>query len=384
MLNERSLTLPKSGQRLSDLVDMSARELVALAQSGDLVAFDPLYRRYAPEVLRYAVRKADGNRDLGEDLAAQAWATAMATIGNFHDDGDERAFVRRLFGIVKQSNAWRFARLRGEVMTDEIEIVSDYRQAAVARQCADSGTDWRRLRGLLEPVVGMLPQQAREVARLRLDGLDNDEIADRAGLSVERVRELWAQAFDLLRLSLSPRAGAKQVTGRPRRKPRKESGRLTLPANFDQGAFLKTAMSLPAAARRVALLKLENLPNAEIAEALGCAVATVGSHWRRACLAFAKVGLIQTTHRAFIPAGAMAMATDTAPQDLRAAVATLSPAMARITGLSLDGLSHKQIADELGCSTGTVGTTLFNARRLLAGRGINLPASRPGPRPRQS
>ncbi|MEV4413825.1 sigma-70 family RNA polymerase sigma factor [Catellatospora sp. NPDC049609] len=383
MYDKRSSTLPKNGQRLSDLVDMSARELVALAQSGDLEAFDPLYRRYAPEVLRYAVRKADGNRDLGEDLAAQAWATAMATIGNFHDDGDEHGFVRRLYGIVKQSHAWRFARLRGEVTTDEIDLVSDYRQAATAMQSADGGTDWQRLRGLLAPVLGTLPQQAQQVARLRLDGLDNDEIAERAGLSVEQVRELWAQAFDLLRQAVSPRAGATQVTGRPRLKPRKASGRLTLPANFDQGAFLKAAMSLPAAARRVALLKLENLPNAEIAQALGCAVGTVGSHWRRACLAFAKVGLIQTTDRAFIPAGAMAMAADVTPQELRAAVATLSPAMARITGLSLDGLSQKQIAEELGCSTGTVGTTLFNARRLLAGRGIKLPAGRPGPR-RQS
>ncbi|MFD0599905.1 sigma-70 family RNA polymerase sigma factor [Catellatospora coxensis] len=382
MHEKRSSTLPKNGQRLSDLVDMSARELVALAQSGDLEAFDPLYRRYAPEVLRYAVRKADGNRELGEDLAAQAWATAVAGIGNFYDDGDERAVVRWLYGIVKQAKLWHFARLRGEVTTGEIELVSDYRQSVAAMESADGGTDWTRLRGQLEPALGTLPQQAREVARLRLDGLDNDEIADRAGLSVEQVRKLWEQAFDMLRASLSPRAGAKQVTGRPRLKPRKETGRLTLPANFDQGAFLKAAMTLPAAARRVALLKLENLPNAEIAQALGCAVATVASHWRRACLAFANVGLIQTTDRAFIPAGAMAMATDVSPQELRAAVATLSPATARITGLSLDGLSHKQIADELGCSTGTVGATLFNARRLLAGRGINLPAGRPGPRRR--
>lgn len=357
---KRSSMLPGNGRSLSELSEMSTVELVKLAQSGEREALDPLFRRYSAEILRFAVRRLDGNRVLAEDVAAETWVTAVAQIDRFRltDDCDERSFVRWLYGITRHSSRRKLAYVWRELPSEDAGTWADDAPllSSMAETAQGVSAQRQQMLAVLVEVLDALPARQGEVARLRLDGLTGEEIADRLGLSVEQVNRAWVNAFDSLRRRVAPaqpEAGTRSGVCRPTVRPSK---RLGLPARFDRAAFRAAADSLPAGARRVAQLKLERWTNEAIAEVMGCPVSTVASHWHRACLAFAEHGL-------------MAKA---APATLDAAVESLPPAARRIVQLRLAGMSHKAIAEAVGRTTSTVGTTWHRARHMLAGQGHTL------------
>jgi len=352
------------------LSELSTAALVALAKGGSREAFDPLYRRYSGEILRYVLRKVDGNRPLAEDIAGQTWVTAMANIAQLDArDGDDRAFVRWLYGITKRSS------MRGTAYAWRERASSDYMSFWAEDACrfstlgestsVDDRPQLQRMRDAVASALETLPRRQYEVARMRLDGLTVEEIADRLSLDVSQVRTAWENAFGNVRRMLAPSVDA-VVAGECRPIVR-STKRMTLPAKFDREGFRAAAASLPPVARRIALLKLERHSNAEIAEILGCPVNTVKFAWHRACLAFAEHGLMAKAAPVVEPV------TEVAPEDaLRAAVEALPTATKRIVQLRLDGLTHAAIAEAIGRTAGTVGATLWRARRILAGQGFAL------------
>src|SRR6266542_4740898 len=73
-------------QRAPRMGALSDADLVARAQAGDREAFDPLYRRYASQIARFAAGRAvrwGRGPDFAEDVAASTWETALSKIDQY-------------------------------------------------------------------------------------------------------------------------------------------------------------------------------------------------------------------------------------------------------------------------------------------------------------
>jgi RNA polymerase sigma-70 factor (ECF subfamily) len=94
------------------------RVLVERAQAGDGAAFGLLYDRYFDTVFRYVCFRA-GNRQLAEDLTAEAFLRALKHIDSFTWQG--RDFGAWLVKIARNiiADHYKSARYRLEITTDE-------------------------------------------------------------------------------------------------------------------------------------------------------------------------------------------------------------------------------------------------------------------------
>src|SRR5438874_8008363 len=198
---KRSCMLPKSGGSVAESGELSTRDLIALAQSGDREAFDPLYRRFAGRLMGYALVRARGNRPLAEDVTSEVWARIIAYIGSWEDRGGnvDHSFFGMLCAAVRQRLGQHYAArwretCHGSLTADEEFDGGHLVNVAPIHDDDNTQDGPGELADRLRAVVDGLHLTARQVVQLRLDGLTNAQIAARLDMTGQRVNQVWQQA----------------------------------------------------------------------------------------------------------------------------------------------------------------------------------------------
>jgi RNA polymerase sigma factor (sigma-70 family) len=178
--------------------DRTDGALLAAAAAGEADAFAVFYRRHLPEVLRFCVR-AGGSAEVGADLTAEVFATALAACGRYR--GDAGSASAWLHGITR--NVLRMSRRRGQVEARA------RRRLAMEPIPLDDG-DLRAVEELLSPadptvtpLLDGLPADQRAALQARVvQGRRYDEIAAGLRCSEAVVRQRVSRGLRHLRAAL--------------------------------------------------------------------------------------------------------------------------------------------------------------------------------------
>lgn len=165
-------------------LDEERQVLLALV---DPDAFEPLYSRYRPRVLRLCYR-ATGNAPDAEDLTSQVFHKALARLGSFYGGSFEKWIVTITVNTIRDDRRTR--RWHASIPDTRHDPAPGPEEEAVR---ADD-------RARLHTLLATLPDDQREVVELRLAGYTGVEIARLLGRSPEAVRK--AQERALKRLAL--------------------------------------------------------------------------------------------------------------------------------------------------------------------------------------
>jgi len=74
-------------------------EWVPRAAAGDRSAFERLHERFAPGLMRFILKRVDGNADLAEELAHLTWIAAWDALRQGKFDSQRGAFSTFLYGV---------------------------------------------------------------------------------------------------------------------------------------------------------------------------------------------------------------------------------------------------------------------------------------------
>ena len=219
---ESARPLPKSGTRHEGMTpaipDMTDSELVQLAKSGEVAAFEALTIRHEQRVYSLALRMLRQPQD-AEDATQQTFLSALEHLAGFRGDA---SFSTWLLGIATHAALKIIRKRQGldVVSLDEAtepsetfdniphpEYIADWSQspAELAHQ--------NEVRGLLDAALAQLDEKHRLVFLLRdVEGLSVKETAQALGLSEANTK------VRLLRARLQLREQLTRSLGDPQRR----------------------------------------------------------------------------------------------------------------------------------------------------------------------
>ena len=150
---------------------MSEAQLIRSAGDGDAQAVRALYERYAPRV--YAVvRRIDGDDDLAQDYAQEAWIRAIRALPTFRGDARFSTWLHRI-----AVNAALQAIRRTETLSRREAPMPE--SVPVGPRVADTLLQHR-----LEAALDRLPEGMREVLILHdVEGYTHEEIGEVLGVA---------------------------------------------------------------------------------------------------------------------------------------------------------------------------------------------------------
>lgn len=192
------------GVRRDGHTDDTATEIAIIAAAkSDPRAFAPLYRTYAPAILRYCQHQL-GNPELANDAAAQTFTKAIAALDRFNTNRENPGATFRswLFTIAHNVIVDLHRRNRRHLSIDNEptsywlhanEHLTD--RATSPEELAIASDNARRLLSML----ATLPERQRRIVELRLAGLSGVEIAESMGMSHGAVKSAQARAYSTLR-----------------------------------------------------------------------------------------------------------------------------------------------------------------------------------------
>ena len=196
-LFEPANTVPLAGFVRADVTrrpsatmdEVTVRDLVGRARSGDEEAFTVLFHRFHDEIYRFATRRLR-DPEAGQDVAAETMADAFSSIGRFRWRGVP--FEAWLYTIARRRVVDRLraaARERGHEISD-VASVADH---------SDSIVDAARIRA----AIAELPPTERDVVELRfMEDLDVEQTARRLGKRAGAVRVAQHRGLARLRVAL--------------------------------------------------------------------------------------------------------------------------------------------------------------------------------------
>ncbi len=171
------------------MMDVSDSELMERYANGDAVAFEALFARYERRAFQYFMRRTGSN-----DRASDLYQELFLRLHRFRDRYDpSRPFAPWFFQIahnVLVDEARRAARQQ--------EVALDDEGTSSLEQGPENHIDLRR-RALL--LLNRLPaEQGAILVAAKVEGLEYGEIANRAGRSVDAVKQSASRALRRLRL----------------------------------------------------------------------------------------------------------------------------------------------------------------------------------------
>ena len=167
--------------------------LIARVQSGDLDAFEPLYRHHVDRVYALCLRMV-GNAGQARELTQDVFVRCWERIGSFRGESALGTWLHRVAInlVLEQQRSQRRREARVEVRGDLEELPG----AAVARAPG--------LRLDLEAAIRTLPPKARQVFVLHdIEGYTHEEIATFTGSAPGTMRAHLHRARRQLREMLS-------------------------------------------------------------------------------------------------------------------------------------------------------------------------------------
>ncbi|HEV8446181.1 MAG TPA: sigma-70 family RNA polymerase sigma factor [Gemmatimonadaceae bacterium] len=177
---------PGMASRLDGAVALD--DVVRRAQSGDVAAFETLYRAHAPAIYLLCHRMTRDEREARE-LTQDAFVRAWERLPSFRGDSAIGTWLHRL-AVNVVLNRFRADRRRELTsLTDDLPAP----RTAGSNLGADDRID-------LDAAIGQLPNGARTVFVLHdLCGYSHDEIADMTGIAAGTARaQLWRARRALL------------------------------------------------------------------------------------------------------------------------------------------------------------------------------------------
>lgn len=184
-------TLPRAplGSRVVFFDTMSERDLVSRAKSGDVRAFESLYRSHAARVYAICLRMvADPSR--AEDLTQEAFVRAWEKLGSFRGQSAFATWLHRLTVNVVLGEIRSRGRRKDEgVANEELRAVPDPRPQRHPEASID-----------LERAIATLPTQARMVFVLHdVEGFRHADIGRLMGIATGTSKAHLHRARQILR-----------------------------------------------------------------------------------------------------------------------------------------------------------------------------------------
>jgi RNA polymerase sigma-70 factor (ECF subfamily) len=166
------------------------RTLVSRAQSGDLEAFEELYRSHVGRVYALCYRMA-GEATLAEELAQDVFVRAWQRLGTFRGESAFSSWLHPLTVNVALSE--RRARRRRTARLMSTDDPASFERPAERPAGPEAGFD-------LEKALATLPPGARSVFVLHdVEGFRHEEIAEMTGVAAGTSKAQLHRARRLLR-----------------------------------------------------------------------------------------------------------------------------------------------------------------------------------------
>jgi len=194
----------QSPDRISESAVRSADDdrLVAGLSTGDAVAFEALFRRYAAALCGFAdsyVRSPESAEEIVQDLFTWIWE-------HRHSIEMPRGARSYLFGAVR-NRALNALRDRGTALaaSDRLAHEASLRLPSATGGNADADLLAADLESALQSIVSAMPTRCREVFVLvRMRQLSYAEVASILGIAPKTVEIHMSRALAILRARLSP------------------------------------------------------------------------------------------------------------------------------------------------------------------------------------
>jgi RNA polymerase sigma-70 factor (ECF subfamily) len=179
------------------------RELMRRVAQGDAQAFDDLFARHYPSVVRFLSSRIARRSDL-EDLAQIVLLRTWQKAGAFRNGSSVSTFIKGIARNVHLEALARASRSDRLGLGEQDAARCPYCQHACNKDEA-SAEVCRRERDLqLARAISSLPPQAREAIRLRvIESHSAAEAADLAGCTPDTLRRRLVRAFATLRRKLN-------------------------------------------------------------------------------------------------------------------------------------------------------------------------------------
>jgi RNA polymerase sigma-70 factor (ECF subfamily) len=173
------------------------------AQGGDSAAFQELYRRYARQVVRFALQFC-GSQARAEELAQDVFLNVYRARGTYQA---QARFATWLFRIATNSCLSEMRRPEHRRPVSSLDAAEAGEDDEGRRELSDpaapegeaaalAGEKRARLQSLL---AGLPPQQRAAVLLARAEGFSYEEVAESLGCSVPAVKSLIHRATVTLR-----------------------------------------------------------------------------------------------------------------------------------------------------------------------------------------
>jgi RNA polymerase sigma factor (sigma-70 family) len=179
--------------------EVADEHLVLAAQAGDTEAFAALFRRYRPEICRYAIRTLD-DEVRAEDVVQETFLSALRSIGNLDHPTGFKPWLYRIAHNACIDQVRRRARaMEVSFEADQLppnEEIRLFRQAPSSYTALTQKEDVEHLR---QALVGLPPAQAEILLLRELEGLSYEEIAAHLQISQSAVESMLFRARRSLR-----------------------------------------------------------------------------------------------------------------------------------------------------------------------------------------
>ena len=170
----------------------SIETLVERAKSGDVGAFEAMYRRTSDRVYAVCLRMT-GDSERATELVQDVFVRVWERLASFRGDSLFTTWLHRLtVNLVLQDRRTRGRREAREIGSADLERYGRVAKRAMPGTCVD-----------LERAIAGLPEKARRVLVLRdIEGYKYDEIARMTGVSLGTVKAQIHRARGLVKEAL--------------------------------------------------------------------------------------------------------------------------------------------------------------------------------------
>jgi len=182
---------------LTDLDTPSDKELVELAQQGDLSAYTTLYERYLPSVFN-RVRYLIPDQDV-EDVTQEVFIAVIKSLQGFKF---QSKFSTWLWTLTNRKIA-DFYRKRERTKDHLVTNLDDMANKIIQNPRSNISTTTIDERIVLREGLRTIPEHYREIILLRFaEGLRFVEIAKTRGQTLEATKSLYRRALSSIRKQL--------------------------------------------------------------------------------------------------------------------------------------------------------------------------------------